>query len=161
LALSAVAFLAVSREGIETSLFLYTNAKAAGSNSDPLVGLLIGFAIAIALGWAVYNRAIHLDIGKFFSVTGIGLIVVAAGVLSHGIGDLQGTITNHPVLAFDLHRTISENSALAHVLAGTIGFSPITTLLQAGAWSIYLLVVLWLYLGKPVKASRSQELAKR
>jgi high-affinity iron transporter len=160
-ALTAVAFLAVSREGIETSLFLYTNAKAAGTNSDPLIGLLIGFALAIALGWAVFNRAIHLDIGRFFAVTGVGLIVVAAGVLSHGIGDLQGTVTKHPSLAFDLHRAISENSALAHVLAGTIGFSPVTTILQACAWAIYLLAVLFLYLRKPARATSGQpELAK-
>jgi high-affinity iron transporter len=152
-ALAVATFLAVAREGIETSLFLYTNAKAAGANSGPLIGLLIGFVIAIALGWAVYNRAIHLDLGKFFAVTGIGLIVVAAGVLSHGIGDLESTITNQPALAFDLHRTISENSALAHVLSGTVGFSPVTTILQAAAWSSYLLVVLSVYLRKPTKVA--------
>lgn len=149
LALTAVAFLAVSREGIETSIFLYTNAKTAGTNSDPLVGLLLGFTLAIALGWAVYNRAIHLDLGKFFAITGVGLIVVAAGVLSHGIGDLEQSFNNHPILAFDVHRLIGEGSIVGHLLAGTVGFSPITTVMQASAWTLYLILVLSLYLRKP------------
>ena len=148
-ALTAAAFLAVSREGIETSLFLYTNAKAAGANSDPLIGLLLGLALAIALGWAVYNRAIHLDLGKFFSVTGIGLIIVAAGVLSHGIGDLEESFNEHPAIAFDVHRFIGGDSVVGHLLSGTIGFSPVTTIMQASAWTLYLGVVLSLYLRKP------------
>lgn len=148
-ALTAAAFLAVAREGIETSIFLYTNAKAAGTNSDPLVGLLLGFVLAIGLGWAVYNRAIQLDLGKFFSITGVGLIVVAAGVLSHGIGDLEESFNSHPAIAFDVHHLIGENSVLGHLLAGTIGFSPITSVLQAAAWTIYLVTVLSLYLRKP------------
>lgn len=148
-ALAAAAFLAVAREGIETSVFLYTNAKAAGANSDPLIGLLLGFVLAIGLGWAVYNRAIHLDLGKFFAITGIGLIIVAAGVLSHGIGDLEQSFNSHPAIAFDVHRLIGENSVIGHLLSGTIGFSPVTTVVQAGVWVIYLTSVLSLYLRKP------------
>ena len=155
-ALTAAAFLAVSREGIETSLFLYTNAKAAGANSDPLIGLVLGFVLAIALGWAVYNRAIHLDLGKFFAVTGIGLVIVAAGVLSHGIGDLERSFNQHPTLAFDVHRFIGEDSVVGHLLSGTIGFSPITTVMQASAWTLYLLVVLSLYLRKPAHLQDSK-----
>lgn len=155
-ALTAAAFFAVSREGIETSVFLYTNAKAAGTNSDPLIGLLIGFALAVALGWAVYNRAIRLDLGKFFTVTGIGLIVVAAGVLSHGVGDLEESFNANPPLAFDLHQLIGENSILGHLLAGTIGFTPITTVLQACSWTIYLFLILGLYLRKPISAPASE-----
>ena len=149
IALVAVAFLAVAREGIETSLFLYTNAKAAGADSNPLIGLLLGFVLAIALGWAVYNRAIHLNLGKFFAVTGIGLVIVAAGVLSHGVGDLEGAFNEHPAIAFDVHRFIGSESVLGHLLSGTIGFSPVTTILQASAWTVYLVVVLSLYLRKP------------
>jgi high-affinity iron transporter len=149
IALIAVAFLAVAREGIETSLFLYTNAKAVGANSNPLIGLLLGFVLAIALGWAVYNRAIQLDLGKFFAITGTGLIIVAAGVLSHGVGDLEDTFNKHPVLAFDVHRLIGSDSVLGHLLSGTIGFSPVTTILQVSAWTGYLVVVLSIYLRKP------------
>jgi high-affinity iron transporter len=152
-AIAAAAFLAVVREGIETSLFLYSNAKTAGANSGPLIGLLLGFALAIALGWAVYNRAIHLDLGKFFLITGVGLIIVAAGVLAHGIGDLEQSFNKHPALAFDVHHTIGADSVVGHLLSGTIGFSPVTTVIQASTWALYLVVVLSLYLRKPVKAT--------
>lgn len=157
-AMTAAAFLAVSREGIETSIFLYTNAKAAGANSSPLIGLLIGFVAAIILGWAVYNRAIHLDLGKFFAITGVGLIVVAAGVLSHGVGDLEESFNDHPAIAFDVHRLIGEGSVLGHLLSGTIGFSSITTVLQAISWTLYLGVVLSLYLRKSNTVSDNKEI---
>jgi high-affinity iron transporter len=152
-AIATAAFLAVVREGIETSLFLYTNAKTAGTNSGPLIGLLLGFALAIALGWAVYNRAIHLDLGKFFLITGVGLIIVAAGVLAHGIGDLEQSFNKRPALAFDVHHIIGADSVVGRLLSGTIGFSPVTTVIQASTWALYLVVVLSLYLRKPVKAS--------
>jgi high-affinity iron transporter len=152
-AIATAAFLAVVREGIETSLFLYTNAKTAGANSGPLIGLLLGFALAIALGWAVYNRAIHLDLGKFFLITGVGLIIVAAGVLAHGIGDLEQSFNKRPALAFDVHHIIGADSVVGRLLSGTIGFSPVTTVIQASTWALYLVVVLSLYLRKPVKAS--------
>ena len=155
-AIATAAFLAVVREGIETSLFLYTNARTVGANSGPLIGLLLGFVLAIALGWAVYNRAIHLDLGKFFLITGVGLIVVAAGVLSHGIGDLEQSVNKHPALAFDVHRFIGEDSVVGHLLSGTIGFSPVTTVIQASTWALYLVVVLSLYLRKPVKTTSGQ-----
>ena len=155
-AIATAAFLAVVREGIETSLFLYTNARTVGANSGPLIGLLLGFVLAIALGWAVYNRAIHLDLGKFFLITGVGLIVVAAGVLSHGIGDLEQSFNKHPALAFDVHHIIGVDSVVGRLLGGTIGFSPVTTVIQASTWALYLVVVLSLYLRKPVKTTSGQ-----
>ncbi len=160
MALTAAAFLAVAREGIETSLFLYTNAKVAGANSGPLIGLLLGFALAIALGWAVYNRALRLDLGKFFLVTGVGLIIVAAGVLSHGVGDLEETFNDHPALAFDVHRFIGEDSVVGHLLSGTIGFSPITTVAQASTWALYLFIVLSLYLRKTNAVPANEEIKR-
>ena len=88
-------------------------------------------------------------VGKFFTVTSIGLVIVAAGVLSHGVGDLEGAFNKHPAIAFDVHRFIGTDSVLGHLLSGTVGFSPVTTILQAVAWTVYLVVVLSLYLRKP------------
>ena len=88
-ALALVAFLSVGREGLETSLFLYANFKAVSYNTAPLLGLILGLCSAIALGVLIYKRSIKLNIAKFFRITGVALIVVAGGVLIHGVGEFQ------------------------------------------------------------------------
>ena len=88
-ALTLTAFLSVGREGLETTLFLWTAAKASGQTAGPLVGAAIGIAAAVILCWLLYRRAVHLNVGVFFNRTAIALIVIAAGVLAYGLGDLQ------------------------------------------------------------------------
>ena len=78
-ALTLTAFLSVGREGLETTLFLWTAAKASGQTAGPLVGAAIGIAAAVILCWLLYRRAVHLNVGVFFNRTAIALIVIAAG----------------------------------------------------------------------------------
>ncbi len=56
------------------------------------------------LCWLLYRRAVHLNVGVFFNRTAIALIVIAAGVLAYGLGDLQdaGWLPGHAWIAFDL-----------------------------------------------------------
>ena len=81
LALALTAFLAVGREGLETSLFIWAAAKATGSGWEPILGATLGIITAVVLGWLLYRRAITINLAKFFTWTGCGLILVAAGVL--------------------------------------------------------------------------------
>lgn len=89
LAITTMALLAVGREGLETALFLWAGVRATGETTDPLVGALLGLGVAIVLGWLVTKGAVRLDLATFFTWTAIALIVVAAGVLSYGVHDLQ------------------------------------------------------------------------
>src|SRR4029079_16924065 len=84
-ALVLTAFIAVGREGLETALFLWTNAQATRSPTQPLVGAVLGLAAAVVLGYLIYRRAVAIDLAKFFTWTGAALIVVAAGVLAYGV----------------------------------------------------------------------------
>lgn len=147
-ALVAVAFLAVAREGLETALFLWAAAQSSGSGPVPLTGALLGLAAAVALAWLLYTRAVKLDLGRFFTVTGALLIVVAAGVLSYGIHDLQEAqfLPGLSSLAFDVSAQVPPGSWYATLLKGTINFNPVTTWLQAVAWLAYLVPVGLLYL---------------
>jgi high-affinity iron transporter len=70
LTLAGVAFFAVLREGLETSLFVYANFRTVDGKTSATIGLLLGFAIAIALGWAIFKSAIRLNLSKFFTYTG-------------------------------------------------------------------------------------------
>ena len=83
------AFLAVAREGLETSLFLWTTAKSAGQARGPMLGALVGILLAVALCWGLYRRVLKINLTRFFRSTGCVLIVIAAGVLAYGLGDLQ------------------------------------------------------------------------
>ncbi|MBN9618257.1 MAG: FTR1 family protein, partial [Actinobacteria bacterium] len=76
-ALTLTAFLAVGREGLETTLFIWTAVKASGSTVSPLVGAGLGLVAAVVLCWLLYERAVRIDLGKFFSRTAIALIVIA------------------------------------------------------------------------------------
>jgi high-affinity iron transporter len=88
-AIGLVAFFAVVREGLETSLFIYSNFKTHGGIVESTFGLVTGFAIAITLGVLLYKRSVKLNLSKFFTISGVALIVVAAGVLSYGVHEFQ------------------------------------------------------------------------
>jgi high-affinity iron transporter len=87
--LISTAFLSVAREGLETSLFLYASFKTVGSNAAPTIGLMAGLAFSITLGALIYKKSLRLNLGKFFTYSGIALIVVASSVLHKGLLDLQ------------------------------------------------------------------------
>ena len=143
-ALTLTAFLSVGREGLETTLFLWTAAKASGQTAGPLAGAAIGIAAAILLCWLLYRRAVHLNVGVFFNRTAIALIVIAAGVLAYGLGDLQdaGWLPGHAWIAFDLTAHIDPGSWWASIITGVTELSPKMTVLQVTAWVAYLVVVI-------------------
>jgi len=143
-ALTITAFLAVGREGLETTLFLWTAARASGQTVAPLLGAAIGIAAAVALCWLLYRRAVRLNVGVFFNRTAIALIVIAAGVLAYGLGDLQdaGLLPGHAWVAFDLTAHIDPGSWWASIVTGVTELSPTMTVLQVTAWLAYLAVVI-------------------
>jgi high-affinity iron transporter len=157
-ALTLTAFLSVGREGLETTLFLWTAAKASGQTAGPLVGAAIGIAAAILLCWLLYRRAVHLNVGVFFNRTAIALIVIAAGVLAYGLGDLQdaGLLPGHAWIAFDLTAHVDPGSWWASIITGITELSPKMTVLQVTAWLAYLAVVIPAFIsaGRPATAAK-------
>jgi high-affinity iron transporter len=143
-ALTLTAFLAVGREGLETTLFMWTAVKASGSTVSPLVGAGLGLAAAIVLCWLLYRRAVKINVGVFFNRTAIALIVIAAGVLAYGLGDLQeaGLLSGQQWISFDLTAHVDPNSWWVSVITGVTDLSPKMTVLQVVAWIGYLAVVI-------------------
>ncbi len=142
-----VAFLAVGREGIETALFLWAAVQATGSTTFPLLGAALGILVALLLGYLIYRGVLRINLSKFFTVTGLVLIVVAAGVLSYGVHDLQeaGILPGSNALAFDVSAAIPPGSWYGTVLTGALNFSPATTWLEAVIWTLYVVPVLALF----------------
>ena len=165
-ALAVVAMLAVGREGLETALFLWAATQSAtsatGSNLEPLVGAGLGLATAVLLGWLFYRGALRIDLGKFFTWTGAFLIVIAAGVLSYGVHDLQEAevLPGEHTLLFDVSNVIDPGSWYAAVLKGIFNFNPTTTVLEGVVWLAYLVPTMIIFLRRvrhraPATAPRS------
>lgn len=146
--LVAVAALAVGREGLETALFLWAAAQSSGETTTPLVGALLGLAVAAGLGYLLHRGVLKVNLSRFFSWTGVALIVIAAGVLAYGMHDLQeaAILPGLHSLAFDVSAAVPPSSWYGTLLKGTLNFSPATTWLEAGAWLLYVVPVLFFYL---------------
>jgi high-affinity iron transporter len=143
-ALALTAFLAVAREGLETTLFFWTAAKAAGESVGPVIGGAVGLAIAVVLCWLLYRRSVRMNLKTFFTRTAVLLIVIAAGILAYGIGDLQtaGWLPGRSWYAFDLSGHISADSWWVTIITGITQLTPRMTVLQVLAWAGYLVVVI-------------------
>lgn len=148
-AIAAVAFLGVGREGLESALFFYATVESAGETGiAPALGWVVGIGAAVALGIAIYLGAVRIDLAQFFRWTGVGLVIVAAGILAYAVHELQeaGVLPGENVYAFDLRSTIDPTSPLATVVRGIFNLRPRMAVLEIGAWAAYLVVVLPLFL---------------
>ncbi|MPZ85728.1 MAG: iron transporter [Actinophytocola sp.] len=151
-AVVVMALLAVGREGLETMAFFYANVRTAERGThQPLIGFVVGITVAIVLGWLIYRGAVRFNLGKFFQITGILLVFVAAGILAYGLHDLQEArvLPGLNTLAFDLSGPMPEDSWYGALLKGLLNYSAQTTVLQAIAWVAYVAVVLTLFLMPP------------
>ena len=159
--LAILAFTAVIREGIETALFLMGQATAAGTEAtSTLVGAIIGLLIAVGIGYGLYRGARVVNLRTFFQWTGIALVFIAAGLLSHGIHEFieAGWIGFGTATAFDIsgilpHEAEPANGALGvigSILRALVGYTSTPEWITFVAWLGYILVVLFLYT-RPVR----------
>ncbi len=152
LGLVAVAFLSVIREGLETSISLWTAAKATGGDQASVLGAVLGLVSAAVIGYLMYRGAVRINLGLFFKITGAYLIVIAASIFAYAFAEFNEsglfTVLNGP--SYDLSGLIAEGSLVEVILKGAFGFMVAPTLMQTIAWCAYAAVTSWLYL-KPSK----------
>jgi high-affinity iron transporter len=86
--LALVVFIGVTREGIETALFLFSAVE--GSNTMvSLVASLLGAAGAVGLGYLFYRGSHRLNLRTFFTATSALLLLFAGYLLASGLHDLS------------------------------------------------------------------------
>src|SRR5437868_4955025 len=113
--LAVLVFTSVIREGLETSVFLVGQATSAQAAAPSvLLGALIGLAAAIAIGWMFYTGSRRIDLRVFFRWTGIGLIFIAAGLLSHAIHEFieVGALTIGTAPVFDISNVLPDEAGI-------------------------------------------------
>lgn len=152
-AVAVLAFLAVGREGVETALFMVGYAEA--ETLWPLTGLILGVLIAAVIAYGMYAGAVRINLAKFFKYTGVLLIVVAAGILSYGIGALQtvGWLPGLSSRAFDISSWFDWSAWYGEVIQGVFNVTPTPTVLQLVCWLAYLVIILAVFL-RPLSTAR-------
>lgn len=154
-ALTAMAFIAVSREGFETALFLWSSLKTSGGGWLAILGGVLGMIVAVALGLLIYRGALRINLATFFRWTGAALVVIAAGVFAYGVHELQaaGLLPGGDAIAFDISAALPYDSvqyALAH---GILSLRTMPSWLEVAAWLGYLVPTMWLFfrtMGRPL-----------
>ena len=152
LALAFMAFFAVLREGLETAIFLLA---AFQQTADPLVaglGALIGVLVAVGLGYGIYRGGVRIDMARFFKVTGVVLVFVAAGLLASAVHEFAeaGVLTVGQSAAFDLSWLVSPGSVQASLITGMFGLQPVPTVAEVFVWLAYV-VPMTVYILKPAR----------
>ncbi len=139
--LFGLAFVAVLREGIETALFL-TAAAFGATTLETLIGGALGLLAAIVVGWLVYVAGKRLDLRAFFRATGLLLILFAAGLLAHGIHELQEAALLPLVIehVWDLNPILNEDGALGSLLKALFGYNGNPSLPEVIGYVAYLVV---------------------
>ncbi|MBG0568838.1 iron uptake transporter permease EfeU [Actinoplanes aureus] len=148
IAVAVMAFLAVVREGLETSLIFYSAVQGADINGRPLYALIGGIVTAVAIGWLMYATAVRINLTVFFTVTGVLLILVAAGILKYGVHDLQeaGVLPGLTTLAYDISGVLDPSAWYTALLTGMFNVTPTASVLEVVAWCAYAVPVLFLFL---------------
>ena len=148
LAVAGIAFVSVIREGLETALLFYAAAQGASSTATPLVAISLGVLTAVLIGFGLYAGAIRVKLQKFFTVSGVLLVLVAAGILKYGVHDFQeaGVLPGLDVIAFDISAVLDPNSWYGAAVAGMFNITAAPTVLETVAYLAYLVPVLAAFL---------------
>lgn len=145
-----LAALSVGCEGLETTLFIWSAIRTAGqeANAIPMLGALVGIAIAVVRAWGMMRGMMRINLSRFFTITGAFLVIVAAGVLSYGIHDLQeaAILPGLNNIAFESYRYIDPSGFVGTLLKAVFNLSSTTTWLEAGAWILYVGIVMPLFI---------------
>jgi high-affinity iron transporter len=156
-ALVGMAFLAVIREGLETVLFLLAVVTSRGDTAAALLGGLLGLAVAVAIGWAIFAMGVRVNLGRFFTWTGVLLIFVAGGLVMYAIAEFtEAGLLPASAAAFDLGSTLPVSSPLGSVLAGLLGYRSAPSVLQIAGYVAYIIPVLILFVFDDRLALRRQ-----
>jgi high-affinity iron transporter len=143
-ALVMMAFLAVLREGFETAVFLLATFHASNDATASWVGALLGILVAVVIGYGIYKGGVHINLSRFFRVTGIVLVVIAAGLVMTAVhtANEAGWLNTGQIQMFDLSWLVRPGTPLSSVLTGVLGIQPYPVRIEVAAWVVYLVPML-------------------
>ena len=149
-ALAAIAFVAVLREGLETALFLLSAENASSSGTSVVIGGLLGLAVAAVLGRLFYIGGNRINLRTFFNVTGILLVLFAAGLVGKAFHEFREMMTIEsgwiwqPV--WTVESGIWSSGTFYDFMKGFFGWHAETERIRLIAYFAYLIPVGYLFL---------------
>jgi len=148
-ALVGMAFLAVLREGFETSVFLLAAFQDATDPTAAGAGAVLGLIAAVAIGLGLYRGGVRINLTRFFRFTGLILVFVAAGLLASAAHTAHeaGWINSFQGQALDLTWLVQPGTISGSLLTGMLGLQPTPTVIEVTVYLLYAvpvaLYVLW------------------
>ena len=142
-AMVVMAFLAVLREGFETVVFLLAAFAEPGSGASAGVGAVLGILVAVVLGYGIYRGGVRLNLSRFFRVTGIVLVLVAAGLVVNAVHTAHeaGWLNVGQRTSLDLSALVRPGSVQSSLLTGMLGIQPHPVVIEVVGWLLYVLPV--------------------
>jgi high-affinity iron transporter len=148
--LFSLVFIAILREGIETVIFL--KAASSVSTGNSMMGAITGISIAIILSYGLFIGAKRINIKRFFNITSILLILFAAGLVAHGVHELQevGMIPivvehiwdiNPSVLSDSRFPVLHEKGMIGSIFKSLFGYNGNPSLIEVFSYVAYVLLV--------------------
>ena len=142
-----LAFMAVVREGVELAIFITAaffagnEAQATANLIQTLAGTILGLGTAVLLGYTIFATSLRLDLRKFFQVTGILLILFAAGLVAHGVHEFNevGWIPAIVEHVWDVNMILDENSVAGQLLKTLFGYNGNPSLTEMIAYFGYII----------------------
>ncbi len=160
--LVGMAFFAVLREGIETAVFLLAAFQSSADPTAAGVGAALGVLLAVIIGYGIYRGGVHLNLGRFFRLTSIVLVLVAAGLVASALHTAHeaGWISSWQTEALDLTSIIRPGTTTSALVTGMLGIQPHPTVAELTGWLLFaipmLTFVLW-----PARAKSTGRKGKR
>lgn len=159
-ALIGMVFLAVAREGLESVFFLLAIFQQSSGWEAP-VGALAGIAVSVVIGYGLYSGGMRLDLRRVFRLTGLFILLVAAGLLAGVLRKLHeaGVWNQLQTVVFDMSATLPMDSPLGAVLSGLLGYQAAPVVGEVLVYLAFLAVSLYFFL-RPVEAAPAAAAAR-
>jgi len=144
-----LAFMSVVREGVELAIFITAAffagnpGQAMNNTIQTLAGTILGLGTAALLGYTIFATALRLDLRRFFQVTGLLLILFAAGLVAHGVHEFNevGWIPVVVEHVWDVNAILDENSLGGQLLKTLFGYNGNPSLTEMFTYFVYIAVV--------------------
>ena len=140
--MASLAFVSIFREGVETVLFLGSTSFTT-TGAQVILGGVIGLVVAFFLAIVIIKYSARLDLRTFFKVTGILLIMFAAGLVSRGIFEFQEAGYIAPLVdhVWNSNWIVNDRGSLGMVLTSLFGYDGSPSLSEISGYLLYWLAV--------------------
>ena len=141
-ALFSLVFLSVFREGVELAIFL-TAVAFISENAQVIIGAILGLTTVAAFALLLFKRLLKLNVGKFFQITSFVLIFFAAGLVAHGVHELNeaGIIPSIIEHVWDINHVVDEASISGEFLKTLVGYNGNPSLTEVISYFLYFIVI--------------------